>query len=298
MLETMTEELYVNLQDEIKKIKDQENEQVKILYNILNVIRSALSRLKAYVHETPFKNESEQIYFFKHVKPKFYALKLYYLEWYGMVTSVPAGDKDTLRKFYRDELKAVQRFFQRVAFHYQYYRLGATELDGLYFKRGMEVPSLLIPDLPEDDPEFSTSQDYLFAKIRAYELFQQEIIRRIQHLDSPEIVIHSPNAQPGPAAGLKWTGESINLVELAYGIWLTGQINSGNATISEIVRWLENTLEINIGRAYRRWTEIARRDRINTTKYIDRMRESINIRLENEDDLKRKKRQAKKNREN
>lgn len=90
----------------------------------------------------------------------------------------------------------------------------------------------------------------------------------------------------GPAA-LRWTGESINLVELAYGIWLTGQLNNGNATISEIIRWMEASLGIHVGRAYRRWTEISRRDRVHSTKFIDRMKDSIDGRIRNGEDLQK-----------
>lgn len=84
------------------------------------------------------------------------------------------------------------------------------------------------------------------------------------------------------SADLRWTGESINLVELAYGIWLTGQLNNGNATISETIRWMESSLDIRIGRAYRRWTEISRRDPVNTTKFLDRMKVAILERIMNE----------------
>ena len=86
---------------------------------------------------------------------------------------------------------------------------------------------------------------------------------------------------------LRWTGESINLVELAYGIWLTGQLNNGNATISEIIRWMEASLGIHVGRAYRRWTEISRRDRVHSTKFIDRMKESIDERIRNGEGLQK-----------
>ncbi len=89
---------------------------------------------------------------------------------------------------------------------------------------------------------------------------------------------------------LRWTGESINLVELAYGVWLTGQLDHGNATVSDIIRLMEQTLGVNIGRAYRRWTEISRRDRMHTTKFLDRMRREILERIQNEEELKRQQR--------
>lgn len=79
---------------------------------------------------------------------------------------------------------------------------------------------------------------------------------------------------------LKWTGETINLVELAYGVWLTGQINNGNAGITEIIQWLETHFQVKIGRAYRRWTSISKRKRIAPTKYLDKIRDAVLKRLD------------------
>ena len=173
-----------------------------------------------------------------------------------------------------------------------YYRSQAKEMDELLFLRGIKsVPNWLVKLRADTDERFSTIADYQTARIMAVEKIQAHILKFLNGLKS--------NAKPSDllesSFNLKWTGESINLIEIAYGIWLTGQINNGNATVSEIVRWLESSLEINIGRAYRRWTEISRRDNTTKTKYLDRMSEMINTRLVNEDDLKRQKRQSLKN---
>jgi len=74
---------------------------------------------------------------------------------------------------------------------------------------------------------------------------------------------------------MKWTGDTINIVELAYGIWLTGQLNNGNASLNQIVRWLEANLHVSIGVVQRRFIEIERRKRLSPTKYIDKMKETI-----------------------
>jgi|GEM_PF-4618507 RteC protein. len=110
-----------------------------------------------------------------------------------------------------------------------------------------------------------------------------DVLERIA-LSIENKAVVTPEVQPN---ALRWTGESINLVELAYGIWLTGQLNNGNATISEIIRWMEASLGIHVGRAYRRWTEISRRDRVHSTKFIDRMKESIDERIRNGEGLQK-----------
>jgi len=84
------------------------------------------------------------------------------------------------------------------------------------------------------------------------------------------------------AGRLVWTGGAVNLTELAYGIWLTGQLNDGNVSITQIITWLENHLHIKIGRAHRRWETIAARKRLSLTKFLDQMTEAIRKRLDEE----------------
>jgi hypothetical protein len=72
----------------------------------------------------------------------------------------------------------------------------------------------------------------------------------------------------------------INVIELAYGLWLTGQINNGNASLNQIVRWLEKSLSVSIGIAQRKFSEISRRKRISITKYLDQMKDAIIKKIE------------------
>ena len=81
------------------------------------------------------------------------------------------------------------------------------------------------------------------------------------------------NAMPGVFCGL---------VIDPTDAFLFGQINDGNASITQIITWLENHLHIKIGRAHRRWETIAARKRLSLTKFLDQMTESIRKRLDDE----------------
>jgi hypothetical protein len=106
MFVKMSEKLYLQLKSEIAKVIAAENDPFKTLSSVLRRICSVLKDLKDYILKNPFKNESEQISFFKHIKPKFYCLRIYYLKKYNVETSLAAGDTETLKNFYRAELKA------------------------------------------------------------------------------------------------------------------------------------------------------------------------------------------------
>lgn len=273
-----SEKLYLRLKEEIAKIQATETDPFKKLSAILKSCRVALKDLKDFILKNPFKDETEEIYFFKYIKPKFYCLYIFYLEKYNIETSIPVGDTDTLKNFYNDELKAVRRFFQHIYFYYQYYRLGATELDKLYFVRGSNAQSVLIPEAPEPDPEFSTGCDYLFSKIKAFELLQDYLLIALQKFDP--LIKSRPTEE---ARLLKWTGDKVNLVEVIYALYFTGQLNNGNADLSLIIQFMEQHLGIDLSRAYRDFIDIRNRKVSSPTRFIDQMRESIHKRID--DDL-------------
>jgi hypothetical protein len=78
-------------------------------------------------------------------------------------------------------------------------------------------------------------------------------------------------------------GDKVNLVEVIYAIYFTGQLNHGNADLSLIIRFMEKHLQIDLSRAYRDFIDIRNRKVSSPTRFIDQMRESIHKRVD--DDL-------------
>jgi hypothetical protein len=272
--------LYNSLKEELEVIVDFGTLPVRRLAAALTALGEALITIKAYLKNSPFKSENEEIDFFKHEKPLFVSEQLYAIEIFTIETNRPIGDIAALKTYYELELAVIKRFFNQYQFLYQYFIHELKELDSLLFIRGQTPSNIILPENGGTDPEFSTACDSLFAKFMAYERLREYIMGELESLDNLTGVILP--AANGKFVELIWTGESINLVEVAYGIWLTGQINNGNATITEIIQWLEVHLQVKIGRAYRRWQSISRRKRVATTKYIDEIREALLKRLDDE----------------
>ena len=287
MIKVFCEKLYIQLESEIEQIAVTKPTPLKRLTASLNCIQKSLMELKDYVIQNPLVDQRSEIEFYKKIKPAFYSHKVYEVELYNLVTNQPVGPVQTIAGYLEDELKQVKRFLGLNAFHYHYYKFGAVELDNLYFVRGAKLSTIPLPEIPESDPGFSTSMDYLFAKFMAYELIQSHLIQQLIGLTNPEL-LHIEK-KGGQFRDLKWTGDAINLVEIAYGIYHTGQVNNGNASLTQIVLWLEENLQINIGRAHRRFTEISRRKRLSPTKYLDQMRDAINKKIENDLTIKHNK---------
>jgi len=293
MLSKLSEKLSAQLTDGLTDIAGQKLSHEKRLSKALQLIRGHLLLLREQVLRHPFENKPEEIHFFKNVKPIFLSAKIVELERYNLEQSKPVGIWERILAFYEKELEIIQRFFLLYAYMYQYYRSGATEMDELYFIRGAEVPAVLVPEFGEPDPEFSTCGDYLFAKFKAYEDLQVYIMEQIRLGILASQVKQHGNYQSKP---LNWTGESINLVELGYGLYDSGQLNNGQAGVNDIFKWLEEHLNVSIGIPARRFVEIKRRKRLSRTRFLDNMRESVNKKIEEDEQYNPEKLKAKRER--
>ena len=281
MLEKLSTKLLNQLNDGLEDVAEKKLSVEKRLSTSLQLIRGLLKQLREQATAHPFKDTLEEVHFFKDIKTCFLSAKIFELERYNLEQSKPVGTWETLLAFYEKELEAIHRFFNRNAYLYQYYRSGLVELDKLYFVRGAEVPAVIVPEFGEPDPEFSTAGDYLFAKFKAFEQLQYYILECIR-LGSPASSMATTNSYQSKP--LLWTGESINLVELGYGLVDSGQLNNGKAGVNDIFKWLEEHFNVSIGIPARRFVEIKRRKRLSRTRFLDNMRESVNKKVE-EDEL-------------
>jgi hypothetical protein len=138
-------------------------------------------------------------------------------------------------------------------------------MDNAYFLPGSTITDLILPEAPDADPEFSTPGDFLFAKFLAYERVQEYLINQLYPSEGKE----------KRKKILNWTGDKINLIEIAYGIYDTAQINHGDVDLIDIVSWLEESLAISLDRHYRIFSEMKNRKSVSPTRYLDHMGEMV-----------------------
>lgn len=283
-MKTKYDKWLAELQNEILLLDHFSTEPLARMRHTLPLITGVLNDIKKEVLEIGFENPEAEIYFFKHIKPAFYALQVYEADLFTIEMNRPVATAEMLRAYYEQELSYIFRLFRIHAFHYQYYKTNASILDAQYFTRHGEPSDIPILENFDPNPGFSTPLDYLFSKFIAAERMQEYL------LDQLNSTVRPLKTKPGPI--MRWTGEAINLVEVAYGFWLTGQLNDGNATITDIVLWLEEKLAVKIGVPNARWAQIGARTHSSPTKYLDRMRESIQQRINEEHGSRESKRKA------
>jgi hypothetical protein len=273
------EKLRSKLDNDLFNINDIENPLEK-LSKASRTLEQAIQDLNLFLENNKFADEQEEIFFFKIIKPEFISQRIEEVMRYNLYINKPIGTNEIQLEYFEEELRSLQSFFRMNSFHYQYYRNGFNDLDKAYFLRAAQPLSIPLADITDSDPAYSTPISFLFAKFMAYEHIQYFILEQIAPLKYPELGQATKNGNP--VIVMRWTGDAINIVELAYGIWLTGQLNNGNASLNQIVRWLETNLDITIGIVQRRFTEIERRKRLSTTKYIDQMRDAIRQKIESD----------------
>lgn len=234
------------------------------------LVNKAISELKDYIKTYDFESQQDEIIFFKEIRPKILSHKIRVSIDYNIHVNEPIGTKENLILYFEEAIKGFQSLFKLNSFYYQYYRNHFTELDNLYFLRAADHLLIPLPEITDTDHNDTTPMSDLFARFMAYEQINHQIIEKIGVLVNNTEFTRNENE-----VELRWTGDVINAVELAYGIWLTGQVNDGNASLNQIVRWFESNLNLSIGIAQRKFTEISRRKRLSITKFIDQMRAAI-----------------------
>jgi len=267
------ENLLLQFSEELMNIGGEEN-ALEQLNQIERLSARMIHEIKEILTAQPFENEMEEIEFFKQVNPRILSPSIEQGLKYYILINKPITTNEALVDYFEDALKNLQSFFSMNSFHYQYFKSGIRELDHLYFLTSAGPLSIPIIEIHTQMKVYCPAMSYLFAKFLAYENVQYYIIEEISGLRTSNIVA-SMQVDAAETPELKWTGESINIIELAYGLWLTGQLNNGNASLNQIIRWLEKNLSVSIGIAQRKFSEISRRKRISITKFIDQMRDAI-----------------------
>ncbi|ADV43798.1 RteC domain-containing protein [Bacteroides helcogenes] len=154
--------------------------------------------------------------------------------------------------------------------------------------RELEVPIMTLVshnNLVMDDLEFSTGYDHLVARILAMEMLYAFLsMRRACLLNSDNGL--SPELLKVKGS-YKWTGSAIELMEIVYGLDEMKSINNGEPPIHELAAFVGMLLDIDIRDCYSTYTDMKRRKNESRTYFLDKMRERLNKRMQQDDEKER-----------
>lgn len=208
------------------------------------LLNDAFNRLRTYMLAYEFKDEAEEIYFFKHVKPHLCSHLIYHRMVYNFELNRPVGGCDVQRRYLNHELDSIQEFIDTRREFYGYYRTGATHLDHLYFKRGtMDMNTFLEISRHERDPEFSSDCDFKASRILANDMFRKFLEKELAILEG-HLPIDEENTIR-PRRKIFWKLKKVFLIELAYALHWRGAF--GDVAFQEVIEVLEDAFNVDLG---------------------------------------------------
>ena len=266
-----------NLEKELAgRLKKIESSDLNILKKSLEaslVLGDAFQRLREFIDTHIFKDEAEEIEFFKVVKPRLYHRLIYYRKVYNIEMNRPVG-VDSQRAYLIDEIKAINRYNNKHSDFVRYYRSGMTHLDSLYYLRNRNDTTLYLESFHyERDPKFSTNADFKVAKLLANELLSTYLKGELEALE----YVKKTSDDSLPSVRLTWQDSKTDLTELIY--LLDSKRSFGNVPLTQLAAYIANVfntqLDTNLSRTF-----CDMKLRNNPTPWIDKAKQALLQRMQ------------------
>ena len=271
--------LNIELNSRLHAIDIEETDLILKAQKSIVCIKDILSKLRAFIVNYKFKNEEEEIYFFKVIKPEIVSQFIYHVKIDNFESKRRLRSLDIQQCYILKEFEKLTTYFNSHLEFYRYYRMNSTFLDDKFFVRGREDLHLHIDNLMiHIDPEFSTSQDYMVAKIIAndrLEVYLKTELDVLSRKASNPYWLQTNNLNNNL---FHWTDSKTALVELIYAICASGSLNHGQCEIRGLTAFFEQIFNVRLTDSYRTYLEI--KVRSTPTKYIDNLKTALLRKME------------------
>lgn len=207
------------------------------------ILTDAFSQLKAFILSYNFKDEEEEIFFFKDAKPRLCSRLIYYSKVYNIEMNRPAG-VERQREYLSEMLNDINRYNCKRLDFIRYYRSGSSQMDSLYFLRGQtNAEQYLETFRHEFDINFSTNCDFKVAKILANDMLSAYLMDEIELLTDNGIKIFTNGF---PATKITWMGSKAELQEQIFS-W-DGAGMFGKVPLTQLFDYIQNVFNIQLDR--------------------------------------------------
>ncbi|MCA0957719.1 RteC domain-containing protein [Muricauda ruestringensis] len=242
------------------------------------LVEKCIRKLQKQIVGQDFETQTDEIYFFKHVKPQIFSKLIYYIRLFSIESKRPRGKDVAQVKYLQQQIDKLQNFFNENLEFYNYYRRGAMSMDEQYFVRGnrdLRMPLESFHFLIDD--QFSTCQDGTVATIMAYDMLIVYLRKEVDDLNNN--MEPTKNTIMEKPSKLFWTGSKTDLIELLYALHTSKSINGGTVDIKEMASHFEYFYNVDLGNYYHTFIDIRSR-KSSRTRFLDRLIEMLNQRME------------------
>ena len=270
------------LESQLKTTHSNEDNLIQSSQQAIKATIASLELLKSFFKKHNFTSKSEEIEFFKDIKPQLASKLIFYNEIYNIEISKPFGSYKTIRKHYNKELSKLKIFFDENLEFYKYYRTGNTCLDKKYFlRRKHDIRMKLDSTYFQSDYDFTTSHDFKVAKIIAndnIQVYLETNLKKYQNVNQENQHTETKHK------GLRWTGSKVALVELMYALQAEGVLNNGNLSLNDIAKNIELAFNLDIGQFNRIYLEIRNRKTMEKTNFLNSLKDNLIKRMDEADE--------------
>ncbi|MBO9674165.1 MAG: RteC domain-containing protein [Sphingobacteriaceae bacterium] len=265
-------------------VYERESMPLAQMRGVVLLVREALAELRAAVGQG-FGSVEEEIHFFKVLWPRVYSWQVYAADRFAVDVRRPVDEREKVIGYLREELNYVQKVFLRFPVQFAYFRQGMEGLDGAYFlgegKRDVALEGMVV----DADGQFAGPWSYLWAKFIAAERLRDELLVELAELEvGVGLAERSVTpATPVRAGRMRWTGEKVNLIELAHALFVSGQIDNGKVGITEFFERMGRCFEIDLGIPKRGFDDLGSRKRLSRTHFLEVLRKGLDQKFDDAD---------------
>lgn len=264
---TFSKQLESRMKERLNEFSADQDEILKAGH-VLTFIREIIAELKQFCSSYKFTDESEEIKFFKEIKPVFLSQFFFYKKVFALRLFDSFKDLKTRQANYYKILQHLERIVQKNLEFYEYCMTSTTYLDKHYFTRNRQNHKSI-----DRDEKFSTGYDTKLAKILANELLKKYILDLLKKSQA--------DRSTDTSTTLTWTGSKTDLIELIYALHSVDVFNNGTANIKVIASAFEDVFNISLGDYYRTFQDMRIRKR-SQTPFLDILKEKFILRLSSE----------------
>lgn len=237
-------------------------------------LKEVLHSTREYVLKEGFKNQNEEMEFFRDIKPHILGHLIYYNKVFRIETVCPVKDGKMHQKFYMSQLQILKREFKKHicgSHFYSYYRSGRNDRNEEYFTRGkINYRHGLNSYVFEIDQQFSTYYDSKAARIIANDLMYSYLLTKIKIDTTSRSLLKNSDS----TKDIFWTGSKNALIELIYALHTAGAISHGKIGIRKISLIFQILFQIPLGEIHHSFHRM--KDRAGTrTSFLDQLKLSL-----------------------
>lgn len=205
------------------------------------ILVEAFNQLKAFIVSYDFRDEEEEIYFFKETKPRLCSRLIFYRKVYNIEMNRPIGIEKQ-REYLCELLNDINKYNGKRLDFIRYYRSGSSHLDDFYFLRDKkDVEQYLETFYYEFDPKFSTNCDFKVAKILANDMLSAYLMHEIELLNDNGFKTSSFGF---PATKKTWMGSKAELQEQIFSWDSAGTF--GDLPLTQLYDYIQNVFNIQL----------------------------------------------------